>query len=564
MSYRAQVEDIRFIFDNVAPVEQLRATERFAEVSADLSDAVLDGMGKLCEEVIYPTARDGDLIPAKLENGVVRTSPGFKEAFEAIAEGGWVAVSGPEAQGGMGLPIAYTTAFNEMMSSSNMALGLCPLLTQGQVEALEHHASDELKEHYLPKLISGEWTGTMNLTEPGAGSDVGALKSKAEPNGDGTYAISGQKIFITWGDHDFGGNVCHLVLARLPDGVKGTKGISLFMVPKYLLDENGNPGVANDLKVVSLEHKLGIHGSPTAVMQFDGAKGWLVGEEHKGMAAMFTMMNNARLGVASQGVGIAEAAYQKALDYAKERQQFGPIVNHADVRRMLIGMKADTFAARSIVMSCAIALDMATATGTPEWKARAALLTPIAKSFATEVGIDVAEQGVQVHGGMGFIEETGAAQFSRDVRITAIYEGTNGIQAMDLVGRKMMDGGEAANVLLDEIEAEVEAARAAMPELAEPVWQACESLREAVEWLVSQTDMNTRFAGSVPFLMAFGRVLGAYYHMKAALAEGGEGPRSKLARFYIRRLLPQHVSYLEHARAGADDLYAFSLEELEA
>ncbi|MEC8295972.1 MAG: acyl-CoA dehydrogenase family protein, partial [Pseudomonadota bacterium] len=376
MSYRAQVEDIRFIFDNVAPVEQLRATERFAEVSADLSDAVLDGMGKLCEEVIYPTARDGDLIPAKLENGVVRTSPGFKEAFEAIAEGGWVAVSGPEAQGGMGLPIAYTTAFNEMMSSSNMALGLCPLLTQGQVEALEHHASDELKEHYLPKLISGEWTGTMNLTEPGAGSDVGALKSKAEPNGDGTYAISGQKIFITWGDHDFGGNVCHLVLARLPDGVKGTKGISLFMVPKYLLDENGNPGVANDLKVVSLEHKLGIHGSPTAVMQFDGAKGWLVGEEHKGMAAMFTMMNNARLGVASQGVGIAEAAYQKALDYAKERQQFGPIVNHADVRRMLIGMKADTFAARSIVMSCAIALDMATATGTPEWKARAALLTP--------------------------------------------------------------------------------------------------------------------------------------------------------------------------------------------
>ena len=564
MSYRAQVEDIRFIFNKVAPIAQLRQTERFAEVSEDLSDAVLDGMGKLCEEVIYPTARDGDLTPAVLENGVVRTSPGFKEAFEAIAEGGWVAVSGPEEQGGMGLPIAYTTAFNEMMSSSNMALGLCPLLTQGQCEALEHHASDALKELYLPKLISGEWTGTMNLTEPGAGSDVGALKSKAEPNGDGTYAVSGQKIFITWGDHDFGGNVCHLVLARLPDGVKGTKGISLFMVPKYLPDENGNPGVANDLKVVSLEHKLGIHGSPTAVMQFDGAKGWLVGEEHKGMAAMFTMMNNARLGVASQGVGIAEAAYQKALDYAKERQQFGPIVNHADVRRMLIGMKADTFAARSIVMSCAVALDMATATGTPEWKARAALLTPIAKSFATEVGIDVAEQGVQVHGGMGFIEETGAAQFSRDVRITAIYEGTNGIQAMDLVGRKMMDGGEAANVLLDEIEAEVEAARAAMPELAEPVWQACESLREAVEWLVSQTDMNTRFAGSVPFLMAFGRVLGAYYHMKAALAEGGEGPRSKLARFYIRRLLPQHVSYLEHARAGADDLYAFSLEELEA
>ncbi|CUH84643.1 acyl-CoA dehydrogenase [Thalassovita mediterranea] len=564
MSYRAQVEDIRFIFNNIAPVEQLSATERFAEVSDDLSDAVLEGMGKLTEEVVYPTLRNGDLQGAFLENGVVRTSPGFKEAFEAISEGGWVAVSGAQDHGGMGLPIAYTTAFNEMMASSNMALGLCPLLTQGQIEALEHHGSEELKNLYLDKLISGEWTGTMNLTEPGAGSDVGALKSKAEPLDDGTYAVTGQKIFITWGDHDFGGNVCHLVLARLPGGASGTKGISLFMVPKYLPDADGNPGVANDLKVVSLEHKLGIHGSPTAVMQFDGAKGWLVGEEHKGMAAMFTMMNNARLGVGAQGVGVAEGAYQKALDYAKEREQFGPIVNHADVRRMLVGMKADTFAARSVVMSCAVAIDMATATGAAEWKARAALLTPIAKSFATEVGIDVAEQGVQIHGGMGFIEETGAAQYSRDVRITAIYEGTNGIQAMDLVGRKMMDGGEAANVLLDEIEADVEAARAAMPELAEPVWQATETLRETVEWLVSQTDMNTRFAGSVPFLMAFGRVLGGYYHLKAALAEGGEGPRSKLARFYIRRLLPQHASYLEHARAGADDLYAFTLEDLEA
>ncbi|CUH67216.1 Acyl-CoA dehydrogenase [Thalassovita gelatinovora] len=564
MTYRAQVEDIRFIFDNVAALDQLRGTEKFAEASADLTDAVLEGMGKLCEEVIYPTLRNGDLTPAVLENGVVRTSPGFKAAFEAIAEGGWVAVSGPEAYGGMGLPLSLTTAFNEMMSSANMALGLCPLLTQGQCEALEHHGSEEIKALYLPKLISGEWTGTMNLTEPGAGSDVGALKSKAEPNGDGTYAISGQKIFITWGDHDFGGNVCHLVLARLPDGVAGTKGISLFMVPKYIPDADGNPGVANDLKVVSLEHKMGIHGSPTAVMQFDGAKGWLVGEPHNGMAAMFTMMNNARLGVGSQGVGIAEAAYQQALDYAKERQQFGPIVNHADVRRMLLSMKADTFAARSIVMSCAIALDMAAATGTAEWRARAAFLTPIAKAFATDTGIDVAEQGVQVHGGMGFIEETGAAQFSRDVRITAIYEGTNGIQAMDLVGRKMMDGGEAANVLIDEIEAHAETARCTMPELAEPVWQACESLREAVEWLVTQSDMNTRFAGSVPFTRAFARVLGGHYHLKAAMAEGGEGARSKLARYYIRRLLPEHESLLTYAMAGADDLYAFSLDELEA
>ena len=564
MSYRAQTDDIRFIYSHVAGLDQVRGTDRFAEASEDLTDAVLEGIGKICEDVVAPTWRDGDLTPAKLENGVVRTSPGFKEAFAEVAEGGWMAVSGPEAYGGMGLPIALTTAFNEMMSSANMALGLCPLLTQGQVEALEHHASDALKELYLPKLISGEWTGTMNLTEPQAGSDVGALKSKAVPNDDGTYAISGQKIFITWGDHDMGGNVCHLVLARLPDGVAGTKGISLFMVPKYIPDEAGNPGVANELKVVSLEHKMGIHGSPTAVMQFDGAKGWLVGAPHAGMAAMFTMMNNARLGVGAQGVGIAESAYQTALSYAKEREQFGPIVQHADVRRMLLTMKAEIFAARSIVMSCAVALDMAGATAAPEWRARAALLTPIAKAFGTDAGIAVADLGVQIHGGMGYIEETGAAQYSRDVRITSIYEGTNGIQAMDLVGRKMMDGGEAANVLLDEIEAYAESVRAKMPDLAEPVWQACETLREGVEWLVAQTDMNTRFAGSAPFLKAFARVLGGHSHLKAAMAEGGAGPRTKLARFYIRRLLPEHEAALTHAMAGADDLYAFSLDDLEA
>ncbi|SEP79593.1 acyl-CoA dehydrogenase [Thalassovita taeanensis] len=564
MPYRAPVEDYRFIFDHVSHLDQVRATEKFAEATSDVTDAILEGAGRLCEDVIYPTLREGDLTPARLENGVVRTSPGFAEAFKELAEGGWVAVSAPEAYGGMGLPLTMTTAFNEMMAASNMALGLCTLLTQGQVEALEHHASAEIRDTYLPKLISGEWTGTMNLTEPQAGSDVGALKSKAEPNGDGSYAVTGQKIFITWGDHDFGGNVCHLVLARLPDGVAGTKGISLFMVPKYLPDADGNPGVANTLNVVSLEHKLGIHGSPTAVMQFDGAKGWLVGEPHKGMAAMFTMMNNARLGVGAQGVGVAEAAYQHALAYAQERNQMGAIINHADVRRMLLTMKAETFAARSTVMCCAVALDMASATGSAEWIARGALLTPIAKAFSTDVGIEVAEIGVQVHGGMGFIEETGAAQFSRDVRITAIYEGTNGIQAMDLVGRKMMDGGEAAFVLLDEIEAHAETARETLPKLAEPVWQAAETLREALEWLVAQKDMNTRFAGSVPFLKAFARVLGGHYHLKAAMAEGGKGARSKLARFYVQRLLPEHEALLTHAMAGADDLYDFSVEEMSA
>ena len=523
MAYRAPVEDYRFIFENVVDMAAVSGTERFSEATPDMTTAILTELGKMAEEVLYPIQRNGDLTPAVLENGVVRASPGFEEAFRTMAEGGWVAVSAAEEHGGMGLPLVMNTAFNEMAASTNMALGLCPLLTQGQIEALEHHASDALKDMYLPRLISGEWTGTMNLTEPGAGSDVGALKSKAEPNGDGSYAVTGQKIFITWGDHDFGGNVCHLVLARLPDGVPGTKGISLFMVPKFIPNADGSLGERNSLGVVSLEHKLGIHGSPTCVMQFDGAKGWLVGKEHGGMAAMFTMMNNARLGVGTQGVGIAEGAYQHALAYAGERDQMGPIINHADVRRMLLTMKADTFAARALVLDCSVALDMGNATGDTAWTARAALLTPIAKAFSTDVGIAVAELGVQIHGGMGFIEETGAAQFSRDVRITSIYEGTNGIQAMDLVGRKMMDGGEAAFALLDEIEAHAEEARTALPDLAEPVWQATETLRESVEWMVAQTDMNDRFAGCVPFLSAFGRVLGGHYHLKAAMSEGGSG-----------------------------------------
>jgi alkylation response protein AidB-like acyl-CoA dehydrogenase len=452
-----------------------------------------------------------------------------------------------------------------------LSLQLNPLMTQGQIEALEHHASDEIKELYLPKLISGEWCGTMNLTEAGAGSDVGALTTKAEPNGDGTYAITGQKIYITWGDNDFSGNVCHLVLARLPDAPKGTKGISLFMVPKLIPNENGEPGVANTLKVVSLEHKLGLHGSPTAVMQYDGAKGWIIGEPNKGMAAMFTMMNNARLGVGGQGIAVAEGAYQQALAYALDRTQgrspveggTGTILDHADVRRMLLTMKAETFAARSIALANAVAIDMGNATGDAEWQARAALLTPITKAYGTDTGIEVANLGVQVHGGMGFIEETGAAQYARDVRVTAIYEGTNGIQAMDLVGRKMMDGGEAAYRLLEEVEKGAETARCKLPDLAEDVWAAAETLREATERLVGQ-EMNDRFAGAVPFLRAFARVLGGYYHLRAAMAEGGEGPRTATATFFIKRLLPEHAALLAHAGQGAENLYALGVDDLAA
>ncbi len=572
MPFRAPVTDFQFLFDHIVDFAQVTSTERFADADRDTTEAILLEAGKMVEEVMAPINRNGDLQPAVLENGVVRTSPGFAEAYKAIAEGGWISTSASPEYGGMGLPHSITTAVNEMMAAGCLSLQLNPLMTQGQIEALEHHASDEIKATYLEKLITGEWAGTMNLTEPAAGSDVGALRSKAEPNGDGSYAVSGQKIFISWGDNDFTGNVCHLVLARLPDGVPGTKGISLFIVPKYIPDENGNPGVANTLGVVSLEHKMGLHGSPTAVMQFDGAKGWLVGDAHDGMKCMFTMMNNARLGVGGQGVGAAEGAYQQALGYALERKQgrspieggTGTIMDHADVRRMLAGMKADIFAARAIEMACAVAIDMGTATGDKEWKARAAFLTPIAKAFGTDVGIKVAEDGVQVHGGMGFIEETGAAQYSRDVRVTAIYEGTNGIQSMDLVARKLMDGGDAAYALLDEIEDCAEKVRESMADIAEPLWQATETLREATEWMVAQQNFNDRFAGSVPFLRGFARVLGGYYHLRAAIAEGGEGPRSKLAKFYIARLLPEHAGVLAHAMQGADDLYAITPEDLGA
>ncbi len=571
MPYRAPVADFRFLFANVVGLEQVTATDRFAEADADVVDAILTEAAKLCEEVLAPLQRAGDTHPARLENGVVRTSPGFAEGYRAIAEGGWVSTSADPAHGGMGLPLAVTTAVNEMMASACLALQLNPLMTQGQIEALEHHASDEIKAVYLPKLISGEWSGTMNLTEPQAGSDVGALRTKAEPNGDGSYAVTGQKIYISWGDNDFTGNVCHLVLARLPDGVPGTKGISLFMVPKYLPDETGDPGRPNDLKVVSLEHKLGLHGSPTAVMQFDGATGWLIGPEHGGMAAMFTMMNNARLGVGVQGIGVAEGAYQHALAYAMERKQgrspiadgTGSILDHADVRRMLTTMKAETHAARAIALANAVAIDMGNATGEAEWTARAALMTPITKAYGTETGCRVADLGIQVHGGMGFIEETGAAQYLRDVRVTAIYEGTNGIQAMDLVGRKMMDGGEAAYRLMDEIEAGAEAARGTLPDLAQAVWGAAETLRETTEWLVAQ-DMPDRFAGSVPYLMAFARVLGAHFHLASARAEGGEGPRTALAAFHITRLLPEHGAFCAHVREGAAGLYTLKPEDLAA
>ena len=567
MPFRAPVKDIRFILDHVAGFAEVSATPRFADATPDLADAILSEAGRLATDVLAPLNRVGDLHPARLENGAVVSSPGFAEGYRALAEGGWVGMAANPEHGGMGLPISLALSVDEMLSGACLALQLKPLLSKGQIEALEHHGSEATKALYLPRLTSGEWSGTMNLTEPQAGSDVGALRSRAVPNGDGTYAISGQKIFITWGDSDLVSNVCHLVLARLPDGAEGTKGISLFMVPKFIPDAVGNLGARNSLRVVSLEHKLGIHGSPTCVMQFDGATGWLVGAPHQGMAAMFTMMNNARLSVAAQGVGVAEAACQHALAYAMDRKQGatafardGAIIDHADVRRMLAAMRAEVFAARSIALSCAVAIDMASATGAADWKARAAFLTPIAKAHCTDIACEVAHQGVQIYGGAGFIEETGAAQFLRDARILPIYEGTNGIQAMDLVGRKMADGGEAAFRLIDEVQRGAEAARATHPDLAGDLWSAAEALREGTEAVIAMP-LEDRFAGAVPYLRAFARVLGGHAHLKAALADPGREP---LARVMIRRILPEHGALLAEAREGAAGLFKVTADELAA
>jgi acyl-CoA dehydrogenase len=563
MPYQAPISEYQFIFDQVVPLAPVVANECFSEATQDLTDAVLNECGKMCDTVMVPLQRPGDLNPAKLENGVVRTSPGFIDGYAAIAQGGWVGISATPAHGGMGLPLALNTAMHDMMCGACISLNLCPLLSQGQIEALEHHASADLQNLYLPKLISGEWTGTMNLTEPQAGSDVGALSSKAEQQVDGTYKISGQKIFITWGEHDVAENICHLVLARLPNGKPGPKGISLFLVPKFIPNADGSLGPRNDLRCVSLEHKLGIHGSPTAVMEFSGAKGWLVGQEHNGMACMFTMMNNARLAVGMQGVGVAEGAYQHALAYAMDRKQgrsmiaegTGAIIDHADVRRMLAQMKSEIFAARSIGVACAVAIDMSKATGDADWLARAAFLTPIAKAFGSDVGVAVADLGVQIHGGMGFVEETAAAQYLRDVRITPIYEGTNGIQAMDLVNRKMVDGGTAAYALMDDIEA---LAAASSSTLARAVLDAAAELRATTEWLLTQ-ELNDRFAGAVAYQKAFARVLGGHFHLIAAMS--GEGKRTRMATFYINSLLPEYTALCAQARAGSRDLYALELDD---
>ncbi|MEM6678911.1 MAG: acyl-CoA dehydrogenase [Pseudomonadota bacterium] len=570
MTYHAPVAEMARLA-RILGHDRLAETARYGEATPETRTAILAEAAKLAEGVMAPLRRTGDSTPARLENGVVRCSPGFRAAYQAIAEGGWVGMNADPEHGGMGLPLSLMVMVNEMMASANMALSLCPLLSQGNIEALEAHASEALKARYLPPLIAGTWTGTMNLTEPHAGSDVGALRTKAERADDGSYRITGQKVWITWGDHDVAENVVHLVLARLPDAPEGSRGISLFLVPKLIPDADGRPGVANRLKVLSLEHKMGIHGSPTCVMAYEGAQGWLIGEENRGLACMFTMMNNARLGVGIEGIGIAEGATQAAMAWAMDRVQgrtadgSTTIVGHADVRRNLMTMKALTRAARAICYDCAFSLDMARAAEGAEaahHAGRGAFLTPIAKAYGTDTGITVATLCAQVHGGAGYVEETGVPQFLRDVRITSIYEGTNGVQAMDLVGRKLSgDGGAMAGLLLDEATAVVEAARAANhPTLADALNAAVSKARGVTGWML-KTDAVGRGAGATPYLRLLALVLGGSALLRAAL-ESGAAEDMALARFHLLQLLPRAHAEAQAATAGSEMLYALDAETL--
>jgi alkylation response protein AidB-like acyl-CoA dehydrogenase len=576
MDYRAPVEDLRFALEEVAAVDTVKSGGAFHEFTDDLTGAILEEAAKLSGDVLGPLNRVGDLKGCTLENGEVTTPEGFKDAYAQFVEGGWQGLQFPAEAGGMGLPRALGVAVLEMIQSANMAFGLGPMLTYGAIEALLAHGTPEQREQYLPKLLTGEWTATMNLTEPQAGSDVGALRTKAEPNADGSWAISGQKIYITWGEHDCTDNIIHLVLARTPGSPDGTKGISLFIVPKVLED-----GTRNSLQAIGLEHKLGIHGSPTCTMEYAGAKGWLIGGENSGMRCMFTMMNSARLNVGVQGVGIAERAYQQALGYAKERKQGrapeaeGPaphaIINHPDIQRSLALMKAKIEASRAICLSCAVAADLAEYGAEDDERAaakrREELLTPIAKAWSTDIGVEVASMGIQIHGGMGFVEETGAAQHLRDARIAPIYEGTNAIQAMDLAGRKLsMAGGAAFTELYDDIQQTIEACSTSshpdLPPLAERLEDGLDALREAAAWL-NDSDMSDKLAGATPFLTLAGEVIGGWMLCVGAVAarrrqkENIGDPafaaqRIALANFYAEAVLALSPSRVDDITMGMD------------
>ena len=570
MTYHAPLPDISFALKYGASLLPALEEGLLGDLTMDDVEAVLAEADRMAAEVLAPLDRIGDRVGASIKDGVVTTAPGWKEAYDAWRKGGWNGLASPAEWGGQGLPQIVNAACTEMWNGACMAFGVGPLLTMGAIDALNAHGSDALKRGYLEKLVTGEWTGTMHLTEPQAGSDVGALRTRAERAPDGTYRITGQKIFITYGEHDLTDNIIHFVLARLPDAPPGTRGISLFLVPKFLLNADGLPGARNDVRAHSIERKLGIHGSPTCTMVFgdhSGATGFLIGEENAGMACMFTMMNRARLAVGLQGVGIAERATQQATAYARERKQgrttgtpakeSAPIVAHPDVKRMLMMMRALTQAARSICYATALALDRAERgtdkTAREAAHARASLLTPLAKAFSSDIGIEVTSLGVQVHGGMGFIEETGAAQLYRDARIAAIYEGTNGIQAIDLVTRKLpLLGGKAVETYLAELRGIVEAVNATNdPALG---WsglrleEALDSLTRATNWMLTNLEKNIdqALAGATPYLRLFSVAAGGCLLAQQALAalrlNTEAGSRIALARFFAENIAVQAPS----------------------
>jgi 3-(methylthio)propanoyl-CoA dehydrogenase len=531
MTYSAPIADMRFALEACADLWRLR--ERFPDLDADLLGAILDGANELASQTLAPLNRAGDRAGVKLDGDVVRTAPGFREAYEAFKQGGWQGLAADPAYGGQGLPRAVALAVMEAMHGANMSFALLPMLTLGAIEAIEQHGAPDQKALYLEKLVSGEWTGTMNLTEPQAGSDLGALTTKATPRADGSYAISGQKIFITWGEHDLAPNIIHLVLARIEGAPAGSKGVSMFIVPKFR-DEDGS---RNAVRCIGVEEKMGIHASPTCTLAYEGATGWLIGEENKGLAAMFTMMNAARLNVGMEGVGVAEAAYQKALSYARERKQGGKlIIEHADVRRMLMTMRAKIQAGRAICYACAVAADA-------DDRAREDLLTPIAKAWCTDLGVECASLGVQVHGGMGYVEEGGAAQFYRDARIAPIYEGTNGIQAIDLYGRKLLgDRGEAMRELIAEAR---EIAGTTHPRLS----GAIDALAGATDYMLSASREDA-LAGAYPYLQLAGDVAGGMLLIKGADRDAS-AERAAQMRYYARTVLLRAPSRLAEIEIGA-------------
>lgn len=577
MTYSPATADQLLAIRVNAGIEELARSERFAAAEPDMVEAIVEGVGQFAAGEWAPLNRIGDLEGAKLENGVVRLPEGFAAAYEHYVEQGWNSIASPADFGGQGLPFTLACNVLENLGTANMAFNLLPMLSVGAIEALEHHGSEALQAKYLPLLVSGEWSGTMNLTEPQAGSDLGALRTSATPITEGEHAgkfrIKGQKIYITWGDHELAKNIIHLVLARLPDAPEGSRGISLFVVPKYHVKDDGTPGARNDLRCVSLEHKLGINASPTCVMSYgdnDECIGELVGTENRGLMAMFTMMNNARINVGTQGVQIAERATQQAQDYAADRIQSAragspdrtpvAILEHPDVRRMLLRMKALTEAVRALLYYTAGQVDRGTL-GNTDAAARAEVLVPLLKAWGTDVGVEAASLGIQIHGGMGFIEETGAAQHWRDARIAPIYEGTNGIQAADLVTRKLgLDDGQALIGLLEEI---------ARDSSDEPALFALAGECAAVaRWMREEASLDDRLAGSVPFctMMAVA-VAGWQLTKQASAVEAGAAPalaatKPGTVRFFLDRIVPEASGLKASAIAGAESLYAVSTEAL--